>query len=918
SSCDPKGLINLSDANYYTLWTGKSTQTKSLSKDPQWVQYEYFQPTKADNLWVGGNCFSSPTLVEVQVSDNGKDFRKIAEFKNANIDQFQDGFPNTKARFFRVVFSSNAASVLIGELAIGKKAEVNRITQMAAKLGQNGPTGVHSNTYQYHLDFAKRNLDVLPDDRPVAKQEIIDITKFCTPDGKINWDVPPGDWKIVRIGETNTTVVAGDGLLMDYMSTKGTQDQFTKFMKLLIADAGPYVGTTLKYFHEDNNEIKGPYNWTPGFMNEFNKLRGYDMAPYASILSGQIVESVDITNRFLQDYRRTIADLVADRHYGDLADSARKYGMGMDAEAGGQYLPFILNHDGLMNLGRMDIPVAEFWVSPDWKENQYHDLKFRATDPKTWAETSQNINAKQATSAGHIYGKKIIASESFTSLGANAHWRAAPADLLLHANVAFCEGINRMVLHSSTTQKEEDGKPGYEYKAGTHFNPNVTWWKDMGPFFKFISRCENMLQRGLFVADVLYYNGDDVPNIVVPKHIPADLGFGYDYDVCNTEVLLTRLSVKNGRLTLPDGMSYKVLVLPNTKSYHTKALEKIKQLIGDGAIVIGSRPESALGLTNYPASDIQVSKLAADVWGDIDGKTKTRRTYGAGKIFSGISIKAVLAENRVVPDFAYKTLDTTDRLDFIHRQDGDTEIYFVANRRNRTTKAVCTFRVNGKQAEIWNPFNGNTQIAQAFKQSNGTISLPVELGPYGSTFVVFRKLLPNTKQGAAVSNEPKLQLKKEITGAYTVKFDKVWGGPESAAFNVLQDWSTNAKDSIRYFSGTARYSKQFNGIELALQQPGKRIILDLGDVQNTAHVWLNGKDLGIVWAPPYRVDITSAVVAQNNKLEIDVTNSWVNRLIGDAKLPVERRLTKTNIVFSPDGKLTKSGLLGPLKIYEVK
>lgn len=908
-------VINLEDGNYFTKWVGESKTGQRISEEnPQWLQFEYNNPEEVNYLWLGAIAFEAPSLIDIQCSDDGVNFKKVATLQGDYLNQFNGGFPNTKSKFIRVVFKSPGSQgnhVNIGEIAIGLKPQVMRIMQLAAKRALNNPIGVTTTATRDQMGIVWNSFTPLVEDSPVSKAKILDITRYCSTEGKISWDVPSGIWKIIRLGETNTQVEAGGGLLVDYMNSKSTNQHFDQFMKLLIQDAGPLAGKTLKYFHEDNNEIGGPYNWTQDFLNEFRVRRGYDPNPYLSCLTGQLIDNLDITDRFLQDFRRTIADLVSEKHFQIIVDSSNKYGVGMEAEAGGQYLPFMFPHDALMNLGKMDIPVGEFWESSNWKENQYN---LQGEMNREWIEEAQNVNAKEAATAGHIYGKKIIASEAFTSLGTTSHWYSTPADLLLHSNTAFCEGVNRLILHSSTTTKETDGKPGYEYDAGTHFNQNVTWWKDASPFFKFLSRCEYMLQKGLFVADVLYYNGDDIPNIVPAKHIPADLGFGYDYDVCNTEVLLNRLSVKNGRLTLPDGMSYRLMILPDSKYFNLAALKKIKQLVNEGAIIIGNKPEIAQGLQGYPESDNEIKKIAAELWNNSDLNNQTENKHGKGVIYCGKTAKEILIDNKIVPDFSFNTPDKHALIDFIHRRDGNMDIYYIANKRDSTVTVDCHFRISGKQPELWNPFIGNIEIAKAFSQKEGTISLPIQLSPYGSTFVVFQNIISKHKKGTKVYNYPKFIAIKEITGPYNVSFDANWGGPKSIIFDKLEDWSLNPQDNIRYYSGTARYSKSFTCSDLLSDQSNKKIILDLGNVQNTAHIWLNGKDLGVLWAPPYSVDISKVVNNKNNILEIEVTNTWVNRLIGDAMLPKEKRKTATNIRFSPNRSLKPSGLLGPVKL----
>jgi hypothetical protein len=455
------------------------------------------------------------------------------------------------------------------------------------------------------------------------------------------------------------------------------------------------------------------------------------------------------------------------------------------------------------------------------------------------------------------------------------------------ANRAFCEGINRFLIHTSTATRPEDGKPGYEYGAGTHFNPNVTWWNQAGPFLQYISRCQYMLQQGLFVADILYYNGDGAPNIVAPKQVDPAVGPGYDYDVCNEEVLLTRLSVQHGKLVLPDGMSYHILVLPDTNKMPVPVLKKIVQLVKAGATVVGPKPEQDPGLRNYPQCDAEIKQLASTVQWES-------------------SLHEALKKKKLIPDFIHNS--ETAFIDFIHRATNDMDMYFIANRNNRDESLECSFRITGKQPELWNAVTGERKPITSFSTTGGYTTFTLPFVPFQSWFVIFTKAAKPVQQAPVfLSFTPKQQL----TGSWTVHFDPAWGGPASVEFNELQDWTQRPEEGIKYYSGSAVYVKQFDVKDKA---PGKRYFLDLGVVKNIAEVKLNGKKLGIVWTAPWRIEITQVLKSTNNTLEIEVVNCWPNRLIGDAALPKEKRLTHTNIEFKKETPLLPSGLLGPVTI----
>jgi hypothetical protein len=438
------------------------------------------------------------------------------------------------------------------------------------------------------------------------------------------------------------------------------------------------------------------------------------------------------------------------------------------------------------------------------------------------------------------------------------------------------------------------------------------------------------LQQGRFVADALYFYGEGVSKYVPARdYLHPSLPPGYDFDGLNADVLLHRLSVRDGRLVLPNGMSYSVMVLPEDGVISTEVLSKIKQLVSAGAVVVGAKAHKVPGLKGYPGSEEELKKLADEVWGNGEGQGEKERKFGKGRIVWGKPMREVLQGEEIAPDFEYQSQEIDASLGFIHRTTGDAEIYFVTNRKERQEQAECTFRVSGKRPELWDPVTGEERAAEAFKQTGGRTTLPLELGPYGSLFVIFRHPIGRNARGTAVRNFPVYRDIQEIKGPWTVTFDPKWGGPPKAEFTELASWTERPEDGIKYYSGTATYHKTF---DLAGElQRGKRIALNLGELKNVAEVRLNGKDLGVVWAKPFRVEITGAVKPSGNVLEIDIVNLWPNRIIGDAELPKGRGFTHTNVTkndlglsdpqYKPtihEAGLLKSGLLGPVRLQAVE
>lgn len=567
-----------------------------------------------------------------------------------------------------------------------------------------------------------------PDDVTINAGKVIDLTSRLGDDGSLEWDVPEGRWVVVRTGHRMTGAMLSvplpgmEGLENDFLDPAGVEHFFQHTGRVLAKLAGDHAGSTLRAFCSDSFEAGYP-NWTAKMPEHFRKYRGYDMTPYLPVLRGYIVGSAEVSERFLHDYRKTIADCMADEHYRRFAELSEACGMKIRAEAAGPSWSSTVCMDGLKNLGRVDFPQGEFWR-------------------KTFVVDGQNVAGKIVATASHIYGRRIAAAEALTSMGndpegRSIHWSAYPGILKPLLDRAFCEGINQMVFHTMTAQRPQDGKPGYEYGAGTHFNPNVTWWNQAaGPFLSYVNRCQALLQRRKFVADVLYYNGDWAPNLVGPKRIDPSLGKGYDCDVCNEEVLLTRLSVgDDGRLVLPDGMSYQLLVLPDETRMPAAVAEKIAALVKAGATVVGPKPTTDPGLLNHPDCDETVRKIADELWGDIDGKRKTELRSGKGRVIHGRTAREAPTEAGVPPDFE---VEGEGFIDFIHRRNPSADWYFVVNRDAATREVSLRFRQSGRAPELWDPLTGQRRPLPDHEVEDGRTHVPMSFGPHEPAFIVFR------------------------------------------------------------------------------------------------------------------------------------------------------------------------------------
>ena len=762
-----------------------------------------------------------------------------------------------------------------------------------------------------------------PGEQAVAQDKVVNLSSLVDGSGNLVWDVPEGEWSILAFGHEWTgqgvhypSKASRSGPHADYLDPKVTEKGVVAVVDTLLNLLSPESASAFHYIHEDSLEVRD-FNWSSNLIEEFRSRRDYDPLPYLPVMAGRVVGSREMANRFLYDIRKTIGDMVADHHYGKLTDLAHARGLKTHLQAGG---PHLLMMDPLKSLGRTDIPMGEFWVqSPH-----------RPTD-------DSRFYVKLQSSAAHIYGKRRVLCEAFSAMG-QLVWKDGPSDLKPIVDRAFCEGLNWICFQEGTVRTDLSQIPG-TVMGNTPFTPTLTYWNQIDGWLSYLSRCSYLLQQGNFVADLLYYYGDQVPNQMSRKKLDPARGPGYDYDAINAEALLERVEVRDGRLVLPDGVSYRVLVLPDRRQMPLEVLQKIRDLVRAGAVVIGPPPVSDPGLKGYPVADLEVKRIATELWSGSTGQTEGI-AFGKGRVFYPVAPKEVLARLGVQADFSFELATATPakwpatepHIDFIHRRDGKTEIYFVANRMGVSASANCRFRVTGKQPELWDPVSGRIGEAASFSQEGGMTLLPLDLPPHGSVFVVFRRELPaGVVEKRATPKAPEETI-VELSGPWNVQFDPKWGPFKSAddgrrageyLFEQLLDWTKHSDEAVKYYSGTATYRKEF---QLPAAKAGASVWLDLGpEVRNVAEVRLNGKRAGVLWCTPWRLEVSGLLQEGNNHLEIDVANLWTNRLIGDSRLPETERFTRTNGrtsgpgrppfgTYTPETPLFSSGLLGPITL----
>ena len=917
----------------------------------QFVQVELNHPFPARTVEIVGGAKMPECSGIVQVSDDGQSFRTVKKFtfdrRNSGVGKFSLGGNPVEARYWRVQFTglgkSEAAKALpIAEISLEARASVD---DLGKKITME--LGISAGEIEVASD---PGADLNPAGA-VQRGDILDLTSKLTADGKLTWQAPAGNWMVLRFGYTPTGAhnhpapTEGEGLECDKFSKAALDAHWDGFMQKILDDVGPLAGKTLTTSLIDSYEVGGQ-NWSKNFREDFQKRRGYDPLPYLPVFAGRVVDNPVVTERFLWDLRRTIADLFAENYFGHFAELCKQHALLNAAE------PYSGPFESMLCGALADVVMGEFWSG-----------------------TTGHPSVKLASSIAHTYGKTVVGAESFTANPKVAgRWTEDPYCLKTLGDLMFTQGVNRYIFHRYALQPWTNRWPGMTMGPwGIHFERTETWWNQGKPWIDYISRCEFLLQQGRAVNDAAYFIGESAP-------VETRLGdpkppTGYDFDAVNADVLLHGATVQNGRLTLASGANYAALILPEEDRQMTpRMLARIAELVRAGATVVGAPPQYSPSLADFPECDAQVKKLAAEMWGSCDGKAVLENAYGQGRVIWGKPLAEVFASQKLQPDFEFTGADAKTKLVWGHRVADGTEIYFVSNQRKQLDTADCTFRVSGKTPELWNAETGVIERAPVWHEQGGRTTVRLTFDPAGSVFVIFRAaasgsqvvtakvdpqwqtlsgaqgelLVKANSDGTAEFQTASGQTLKAtaahipapqaVTGAWTLSFPPNWGAPPSVALEKLISWPEHPDKGVKYFSGTATYEKKIE-IPAERLKAGRELWLDLGAVKNFAEVSLNGQELGVLWKPPFRSNLTSAAKPGENKLVVKVTNLWPNRLIGDEQLPPDvewrhdgriaewpkwflegkpsptGRLAFTTFHhWTKDMELLESGLLGPVTL----
>ncbi|MEA1877311.1 MAG: glycosyl hydrolase, partial [Bacteroidota bacterium] len=754
-----------------------------------------------------------------------------------------------------------------------------------------------------------------PESNAILHQEdIMNISQYMDDAGQVLWNAPKGNWTLIRMGVrvtgagTRPAPQPALGLESNKLDTADFATHLSNFTDILLEKTAPRKeGVGWTGFHMDSWE-SGSQNWTDGIVEEFKQRRGYNPVPYFLAYTGRAVESVEITERFLWDLRRTCQDLVLENHAEFGKAYAHKNGLELTIE------PYDMNPAGDLDLGFVaDVIMAEFWSKRFGYQTAYAVV--------------------EATSISHISGQPIVGAEVFTS-DSHELWQEYPWSMKDQSDWALALGVNRFVYHTFAHKPLGDEyRPGMTMGVyGVHWDRGQTWWPMVGPYHEYISRFSHMMQQGQAVSDILYLTPEGAPMVFTPPYdameengaIPDKKGYGFDG--CSPKMLLKKAEVKDGKIVFSGASSYEIMVLPNFETMTPELLQKIISLADQGARIIGKPPEKSPSLSDYPNCDNQVKKLANELRDKLLSNNETDSLYPSYHYTSNL-----LQQLGIHEDFRSES----NTIRYGHRKTENKDIYFIANRTDSFQETECSFRAVG-QPELWIGTTGETRKITDYASEDGITTIPMKFFPFESFIITFSgNQDQKSKAKKAIANFPSLKNLQSIEGFWQVSFDPLWGGPAEIQFDELTDWTEHEMRGIKYYSGIAKYKKTFTIKNLE----NKKYYIDLGIVNDMARVKLNGKDLGVIWCAPWRIEISDALKEGTNELEIEVANRWVNRLLGDQQEPdadvrkvkfengfmegkefstgrytftTERAMQSFNFT-----KPLPSGLLGPVKIVEL-
>ncbi|WP_435354860.1 glycosyl hydrolase [Emticicia sp. SJ17W-69] len=850
-----------------------------------WIQYEFESPQTFKALAIVGAIHTAleefrggPENRTLKVSDDGVNFKDVVTISGSTVPQNTVSFAPTTAKYWRMAIKTlpPAQSPFGGMLGGGgggtpKPDGVNvaefvlyttdRIDRLEDKAGFS-PWTEDTKT------FLAQNADA------ISPNDIIDLTSKMSADGTLNWAVPEGNWSVMRFGysltgrQNHPASPEATGLEVDKLDKEAVRKYINTYLDMYKDATGGLMGAKgLQYMVLDSYEA-GHMTWTKTFPEDFQKRRGYNIMPWLPVLTGRVVKNMEESEKFLWDFRKTIGELIAENHYDVIGEELHKRGMKRYTEShenGRIYLA-----DGMDVKRNAEIPMSAMWTPGSLVGGADEEVRSEG-------------DIRESASVANIYGKPIVAAESMTSVG--KPFQENPERLKRTADLEFASGLNRFVIHTSVHQPLDDKKPGFSLGPfGQYFTRQETWAENGGKaWMEYLGRSSYMLQQGRNVADVLYYYGENTNITWVTREKLPTIPAGFEFDFVNSSALINAIQAKNGQLIAQSGNTYKVLILDESAKFMTlPVLKKIKALVDAGIKVIGNKPEKSPSLAD---NDAEFQKIADEIW-------KKSNITSFDKINIQPDVIISNAKNKIL---------------YRHRQTADQDIYWLDNRSDNSTDAEVSFRVNGKVPELWNAQTGKTEKV-SYQIKNGRTIVPLKFESWEAYFIVLSK---GATGNLAYTKPSKTETAlTQISSPWKVSFKD-----KSVTFDKLSSWAENADSDIKYFSGTATYENTFN-----ISTPiAGNYVLDLGDVKNIAEVIINGKNAGIAWKKPFKLDITDAIKSGENTIQVKITNLWANRLIGDAQPDVKVKTTFTTMPFyRANSPLLPSGLMGDVRIFVIK
>lgn len=865
-------------------------------------------------------------LVEAKLNGHWQTITNL-ELPSTNWYDLQYGvtlsIPETTSRHFRFTFKKDP--LFLAYLKLHSRAELHNHQAKASKTSRN---------------LLQDKTQQVSEKSIIQSQNIVDLTEKLNKQGELNWQAPAGNWTVIRFGHVNMlrTNRPAEPEATGWEASKLDKEAIENHLRNgmmghLMRPGGPLDGHDVHGMLIDSWESYVP-TWTmkkERLAKEFLKRRGYNMMPYLPATLGYVVDSVEHSNKFLRDLRQTMDDLYVENFFDHFRTVAHDMGSKVYTEgAVGETLP----GDPMRYYGVSDFPMTEFWY------------------PKAPSNQKEAKPIYAAASATHLYNKPFLSAEAATQLFIK--WNETPETINYLINENFAKGISHLVFHTFSHTPQVDVVPGSSFGGHIGFPllRTQTWWRHTPEWMKQLARSQYMLQQGEFVADVLWYLGDE---LAPHPYDTAPFPQGYKFDYLNQEILQSKVKVTNGQLKVVDAGDYQLIMLRDSERMLLSTAQKLKQLVEQGAVVLGNKPQTSPSLMDDAQDLATLKQIANTLWGNNKQGVKTT---GKGKVYWGYSLEEVLNKEQIKPDVVVP--DNTD-IRWLHRQTPEADIYFVSNQHDHAVDANLQFRVTNKVPQIWDTKTGTIQNAKIWTtdKQNKLTNLTVSLAPHSSQFIVFVKgqangfeqlkhnnqvllkaqsgwvkhhktqsnpvklinnqwVLANSGQYQLFSNHQQptnFQVKVQtqtLTQPWLLAFEAGWDTPGTVSINQLKALQEFDNEAIRHYSGSITYTTEF---EYSQDENASNLILDLGQVDDIAEVKLNGKQIGTVLSAPFEFEVTDALINGNNKLEVVVTNSWRNQLIFDNKRAQDQKKTWTTNPPKPhETQLESSGLIGPVTI----